>query len=210
MLQEQSRTGCVGLGQSRAAGAALGMDLETSRFLLLLFHTQIVEVFSPDLFCSIMFGKMYRICGRCFEVSSYSPHSQHCSTRQVSASIYNKNLLILVQPMILLLLSCCDKGSSRRWPFELGREEAEKPVRKRMNQVLLVEEGQVPRAPRLKPHRRQQIPGPSWACLEAGNFLSPLSTCHISEVNHGSLQQQTHSQFLFLFLLNFTALQTCY
>lgn len=57
--------------------------------------------------------------------------SQHCFTREVSANIYNKIFFTLVQPMILLFFSCCDKGSSHRWPFELGREEAEKPVRKK-------------------------------------------------------------------------------
>lgn len=108
------QTACVGLGHNRAAGAALGMDLETSRFHLLLFHTKIVEVLSPDLFCPICLEK----CIGFMEGASKSHltllTSQHCFTREVSANIYNKNFFTLVQPMILLFFSCCDKGSSHR------------------------------------------------------------------------------------------------
>lgn len=98
-------------------------------------------------------------------------------------NICNKTLLTLLQPTILLLFRCCDKGSNCRWPFQLGREGTEKAVRKKHEpgSAEWRRSSTPSTSAEWKPNRRQQIPalqGPAW---KQENFLSPLSICHVHE-----------------------------
>lgn len=104
-----------------------------------------------------------------------NPPSQYCFTKEVSANAYNKNLLTLLHPMILLLFSCCDKGSSCRWPFELGREEAEKASEeKEWIRFCLVEKAKYPKHLSWTETKQEAAdPGLLRACLETGIFLKP-------------------------------------
>lgn len=142
------------------------------------------EFFSPDTF-----GKIDRIYGRCFKVSSCSPHLPYLSLPPSTAS-QGKSVPTLTTKIVWLHCSPwfyyssvvvtrgVAVGDLLNWAGKKQRNQWGKG----MNQVLQRGVGEVPWAPQLNGNqtggsRSQALQGPAW---KQGNFLSPLSTCHIS------------------------------
>lgn len=181
MLQQQSMTGCVGLGQENRAAGALGMDLETSTFHLLLFHTKVVEVFPPGPFVVPLCLEKYT--GFMEGASkSHSPHLLYLSLPPSTASqgksvskFTTKIFWLYCSPWFYYSSVVVTKGVAAGDLLNWAGKKKRKPVRKK-NESSLTEwrRSSTPStSAEWKPNRRQQIPGLSRACLETGKPLKP-------------------------------------
>lgn len=152
-------------------------------FICYLSILRLWKFSSPDLFCSIIFGKIYRIYGRCFKVSSYSPTSPSAASQGKSEPAFKTKIFWLYRsPWFYYSSVVVTKGVAVGDLLNRAGKKQRHRWGKRMNQVLLSGEGQVSQAPRL--NGNQTGGSKSQALRESArkqeNFLSPLSTCHIS------------------------------
>lgn len=126
VLQQQSKAGCVGLGQERGTEQQelWGQTQGNPDFIRSLSMLRLWKLFLLTWWLFHCVWKNAQDSWRVFQSlislstpPAPNPPSQYCFTREVSANVYNKNLLTLLHPMILLLFSCCDKGSKLQVTF---------------------------------------------------------------------------------------------
>lgn len=193
-ITKQDRLYVSGEGEGNRGVVTMETDLEKSRFHLLPFHAKIVEVFSPDPFVISLCLEKY-IEGLMESASksnltlkiSSTYLSEHCFTWEVSANTYNKTLMTLLLPIILLLFSFASSVVTKGVPVaDLLNWEGKKQRKsvRRKNQLGSTEWRRstiLSTSAEWKPNRRQQSPGIRRVYPETKeNFLNPLSTCHTS------------------------------